>query len=379
MSLKILCSGYLVRSPLGGLSWHHLQYLVGLQRLGHDVTFLEHFGWPDSCFDPSTGCMTSDPSYGIKHLNTLLEPFGLQDKWCYLAEDGMAHGMPRAQLERICREADLYLNLSNINWIPELEECRRRVLIDTDPVFTQIGAHGIESAFDRYQVCFTYGENVHLTDCTMPTAGTTWRPTRQPIVLELWEPTAFGRAAGPFTTVANWRPFRSKSSEEGRYGQKDRQFKPYFRLPRETGYEMELAMNPPDPARRLLIEGGWRVADPSRVAGTPQAYQQYLRDSRAEFSVAKHAYVSTQCGWFSERTACYLASGVPVVVEDTGFPSWMETGIGVVPFRNRDEAAAALDKITRSYGAHRQAAREIASEYFEASRVLSKLLSDAVN
>ncbi len=186
MGLKIICSGHLVRYPLGGMSWHHLQYLVGLRQLGHDVIFFEHYGWRDSCYNPARNVMSGDPSYGVDYLLRLLRPFGLQRSWCYLAEDGTAYGMPRERLAQLCRESDVYLNISNINWIPELEACRRRVLIDTDPAFTQIGAHGLGGPYERYQALFTYGENVHRTGCEMPTSGARWLPTRQPVVLDLW-------------------------------------------------------------------------------------------------------------------------------------------------------------------------------------------------
>jgi hypothetical protein len=136
MSLKIICSGHLIRHPVGGHSWHHLQYLIGFMRLGHEVTFFEDYGWPNSCYDPSTSEMTADPSYGVEYMSRLFRSFGLEDRWCYLAEDGTARGISRAQLTDACRESDVYFNLSNINWIPELELCRRRVLVDTDPVFT---------------------------------------------------------------------------------------------------------------------------------------------------------------------------------------------------------------------------------------------------
>src|ERR1051325_10748686 len=135
MALKILCSVCFVRLPLGGHSWHHLQYLVGLKRLGHDVTFFENYEWPDSCYDPVRGIMTDDPSYGIACLKELLQAYGLDEQWCYLAADGTAYGMPRERLAQLCRECDAYFSLSNVNWIPELENCRRRVLVDTDPVF----------------------------------------------------------------------------------------------------------------------------------------------------------------------------------------------------------------------------------------------------
>ena len=185
--MKIICSGSLIRHPVGGHSWHHLQYLVGLRRLGHAVTFVESHGWPDSCYDVDGHAMTADPSYGIRYCLKLFAAHGLEDRWCYLAEDGTAYGMSRHELRRECRDADLYLNLSNVNWIPEVAECRRRVLVDTDPVFTQIGAHGLGVPLSDYHARFTYGENVHRPGCEMPTAGLAWLPTRQPVILDLWD------------------------------------------------------------------------------------------------------------------------------------------------------------------------------------------------
>jgi hypothetical protein len=161
MSLKIVCSGYLIRYPLGGFSWHHLQYLVGLERLGHEVSYFEDYGWPNSCYDPARNEMTGGADYGIAYLLNLLRPRGLEDCWCYLAEDDTSYGMPRERLAQLCSECDVYFSLSGINWIPELEQCRRRVLVDTDPVFTQIGGPGMGGSFSRYYALFTYGENVH--------------------------------------------------------------------------------------------------------------------------------------------------------------------------------------------------------------------------
>src|SRR4051794_36282909 len=204
MSLRIVCSGYLVRYPLGGFSFHHLQYLLGLSRLGHKVTYFENFGWPDSCYDPSDDSMRSDARYGLRYFAKLRSDFGLSDMpWCYLAEDGTAHGLSRPALADTIRDCDLYLNLSNINWIDELAECRKRVLIDTDPVFTQIDGHGMGTMLQRHHVHFTYGENVHRAGCTMPLAGLQWRPTRQPVVLDLW-PVCLPNPDAPVTTVMNW-------------------------------------------------------------------------------------------------------------------------------------------------------------------------------
>src|SRR5262249_36631664 len=195
--MKVVCSGHLVRYPLGGHSWHHLQYLIGLQRLGHDVTFFEDYGWSYSCYDPTCAGWTAIPEYGLAYTRNLFRDYGFTGRWCYLGEDGSAHGMRREDLAQACRECDLYFNLSNINWIPEVRECRRRVLVDTDPVFTQIDGHGIGGPFSSYHVLFTYGENVNRPCCSMPTAGVRWLPTRQPVVLDLW-PVTPGDPSAPF-------------------------------------------------------------------------------------------------------------------------------------------------------------------------------------
>jgi hypothetical protein len=378
MGLKIICSGHLVRYPLGGHSWHHLQYLIGFQRLGHDVTFFEDYGWSNSCFDPALNIMSADPGYGIQYVTRLLERYDLQNRWCYLAEDGIAYGLTRKQLAEACREADIYFNLSNINWIPELEECRRRVLIDTDPVFTQIGAHGIGGPFSRYDALFTYGENVHQSGCEMPTGGARWLPSRQPLVLELW-PVKRGPRLAPFTTVMNWSPLGDCEHEGNIYGQKEREFEQFFSLPRATGEPMEIAVSVPADVRKRLAAGGWHIVDPIQVTQDPSRYQHYLSSSRAEFSVAKHGYVSTRCGWFSERSAAYLASGRPTVIQDTGFSRWLNASAGVISFSTYEEAVGAIEEINCNYELHCRAAREIVEEYFNAPKVLSALMETAMN
>jgi hypothetical protein len=373
MGLKIVCSGHLVRHPVGGHSWHHLQYLVGFQRLGHEVIFFEDYGWPKSCYDPACNDMTADPSYGISYLMRLLRPYGLEDHWCYLAEDGTSYGMPRERLAQLCSECDVYLNLSGINWIPELEQCRRRVLVDTDPVFTQIGGHGLGRAFSWYHTLFTYGENVHRPGCDMPTAGVRWLPTRQPVVIDLW-PMEAGDPSAPLTTVVNWSAYGDREHEGRVYGQKDREFEPFFSLPRDTGETTEMVVSAPAAVLERLADGGWRLADPLKITRDPWTYQRYLRASRAEFGVAKHAYVSTQCGWFSDRSSAYLATGRPVIVQDTGFSKLLPCGEGLLAYRTLEEAVLAIRRIRDGYKAHCRAARAVAEEYFDARRVLTDLL-----
>lgn len=378
MSLKIICSGYLLRYPLGGQSWHHLQYLAGFKQFGYEVIYFEDYGWSDSCYDPNRNKMTGDPSYGIEYWENLLRDFNLVDKWCYIAENGTNYGMPREELAQACRESDIYFNLSNINWIPELELCTRRILIDTDPVFTQIGGHGSGGEFSKYQALFTYGENVHQPNCTMPTGGAKWMPTRQPVVLDLWK-VEMGNSVSSFTTVMNWSAYGERNYEGQIYGQKNREFEPFFSLPHETNEPMELAVaGVPATEKSRLIAGGWQLTDPFKATRNPQTYQDYLKTSRDEFSVAKHAYVTTGSGWFSDRSTGYLASGRPIIVQDTGFSSNLPCGIGLCAFSNKNQATIGVKQIADDYEKHCRAARQIAEDYFDARKVLTELLERSV-
>jgi hypothetical protein len=377
MALKILCAVHLVRHPVGGHSWHHFQYLVGLRRLGHQVAFFEDYGWPSSCYDPAGGRMTSDPSYGVAYLRRLLAAHQLDGEWWYLAEDGRTHGRPREALADWCRDADLFVNLSNVHWAPELELCRRRVMVDTDPVFTQIGAHGLGKPFGWYHRLFTYGENVHRPGCEMPTAGERWLPTRQPVVLDLWPITA-GDPSAPLTTVMNWSSIGDQQHAGHLYGQKDRELVRFLSLPLDSGEHFEVALSGGGHARADLLAHGWALVDPRETTRTPWTYQAYLRASRGEFSVAKHGYVATGCGWFSDRSTGYLASGRPVVVQDTGYSRTLPVGTGLLPFSGPDEALAAVRSIRQDYQAHSRSARTLAETFFDAGRVLTDLLEHSL-
>lgn len=377
--LKILCSGHLVRHPVGGHSWHHLQYLVGLDRLGHDVTFFEDWGWPDSCYDPARGVMTSNPTYGIDYTRRLMRHYELEGRWCYLAEDGTAFGMSRDRLARLCAECDLYINLSNVNWIPELESCRRRVLVDTDPVLTQLGAHGLGKPFSWYHALFTYGENIGTPRSPVPTGGVTWHPTRQPVLLDVWEPPG---APGPaYTTVGKWDlPGRSVEYLGETYGLSKRvEWLKVLDLPARTGARFAMAMNVggvPADAEQLTARG-WQIDDPAPVSVDPWRYREYVRASRGEFTVAKDMYVRLRSGWLGDRSPCYLAAGRPVVVQDTGFGAVLPLGPGLHAFRTVEEAAAAIEAIEADYPAASRHASEVAREYFAADRVLGALLRSA--
>jgi hypothetical protein len=372
----------MIRFPVGGFVWHHFQYLAGLDDLRHEVIYFEDYGWKKSCYDPSCDLMSGDPGYGIAYLQELLRRYGLEIRWCYLAEDGTAHGMSREELADCCRDADIYLDLSNVNSIPESALCRRRVLVDTDPVFTQIGVLGSAPLSD-YDVLFTFGENVHQPGCTMPTADRTWLPTRQPVVTRLW-PVEKAQPDSSFTTVMSWDPTGDHRYGDQVFGGKARAFGPFLKLPQSTGESMEIAINvlakiaSPTKVYEKLTDGGWRVRDAAEVTQTPWCYQKYLQRSRAEFSVSKHGYVVTQCGWFSERSAAYLASGRPVVLQDTGFSKFLPCGEGLLAYRDRDEAIAAIEQMRNRYEDHCRTARALAEEFFDSRRVLSELLERSV-
>jgi len=375
MALKIVCSGYLFRHPAGGHTWHHLQYLIGLQNLGHEVVFVEEHGWPKSCYDPSRHVMTSDPSYGIQYMTSVFERANMGTRWCFMAEDQSTYGMSREELADFCSESDLYLALSNMNTCEELALCRRRAMVDTDPAFTQIGAHGNGPPLSDYHILFTFGENVHQPGCHMPTADLSWLSTRQPVVVESW-PSSIGDPAAPISTIMNWTAYGGRSHEGRFFGQKDLEFPPYFDLPSKTGADMKIAINGPDAIKARLAAGGWELADPSEISRDPWWYQDYISASRAEFCVAKHAYVSTRCGWFSDRSSAYLAMGRPVVLQDTGFSDFLPVGEGLLAFRTPDEAVRALSSLDTDYELHSRRARALIEDYFEATKVLTKLLED---
>jgi hypothetical protein len=321
--------------------------------------------------------MTSDPTSGIRYLRNVLTRLAFPLDWSYIDEGGRMHGMSRLKWEQALEEAEVYLNLSNTNDLSETRRIPRRALVDTDPAFTQIGAHGLDRDFASYDRLFSYGENIHGVDCTVPTLGFEWLPTRQPVVLDCWS-AAPSVPEGAFTTLVNWSAYGDHSYLGRTYGQKDRQFEPFFELPTRFGERMAIAANAPDDIKRRLESGGWGLLDAAQVSETPFHYQDFIASSRGEFCVAKHGYVTTRSGWFSDRSTAYLASGRPVVLEDTGFSRQLPTGNGLLSFTSHDEALQALRTVTEDYVHHCRCARAIAESYFDARVILSQLLEQVV-
>jgi hypothetical protein len=382
-ALRVVVLGYIIRGPLGGLAWHHLQYVIGLARLGHDVYFLEDSEFVEgdgggSCYDPTNQRLGDDPSYGIRFAAAIFDKAGMGDRWCYYdAFSSRWLGPLASDIIKICSSADILLNLSGVNPLrPWLTCIQVRALVDTDPVFMQIrhlqnpAAHELAS---RHNVFFSFGENIQGT-AAVPDDGFPWRKTRQPIVLDQW-PVTNAPVDGRFTTIMNWESYPPANYDGLTYGMKSHSFAPYMDLPRKMGPRFELAVGASAPSTELG-EAGWILSDPHKVACDPWMYQTYLQRSKAEFSVAKHGYVVSRSGWFSERTACYLASGRPALVQDTGFSEWLRGGEGVVAFTNLNEAIAGAERIISQYQLHCTVARQIAETHFDSTKVIDGLLSN---
>lgn len=375
--MRIILLGYIVRGPIGGMAWHHLQYLLGLKRLGYEAYFFEDSDNYPSCYDPATNCTGTDASYGLEFASSTFQSVGLTDNWAYYDAHTEAWSGPIAnQVLEICETADVLLNVSGVNPIRDwFAQIPIRVLIDTDPAFTQIRHIEDENARKmaaRHTAFFSFGANAGGRT-SLPNDGFNWVPTRQPIALESWPVTA-GPEHGSFTTVMQWESYPPAHYGGRLFGTKSMSFKPYEDLPRKSVSHLELAVG--HPASHLSAHG-WKLSNPLEVTRDIWNYQSFIRRSKAEFSVAKHGYVETRSGWFSERSANYLASGRPVVVQDTGFTDWLPSGEGVLAFSSPAEALAGIDQVNARYRFHCASARQIAEAYFDSRLVLTDLLDAA--
>lgn len=380
--LRILVLGYIVRCPLGGMAWHYLNYALGLAELGHDVFFIEDSCDYPSCYDPTRHVTDTDAAYGLKFADDVLNNVGLGDRWAYYdAFTSTWHGPCAAEALPLCKTAHLLINISGIVPMrPWLAEVPHRAFIDTDPVFEQVRQLTVPERRElarEHTAHFTFGENIPRGTACTPDDGLPWQPTRQPISLNAW-PASPGVSKGSFTTVMQWTSYPAQEYNGVRYGQKNDSFAPYLTLPMKVDATLEVALGSASAPHKELRSQGWLLKDPLAITRDPWTYQNYIRASKAEFSVAKHGYVAGRSGWFSERTACYLASGRPVLVQDTGFTDWLETGAGVLAFSTPDEARAGIEEINRRYDFHSRSAREIAEAYFDAGHVLPRLIETAM-
>ena len=377
-SLNILVAGYIVRGPLGGLVWHHFQYWYGLHEMGHNVLFIEDSEDYPACFHPLSGTFSTDPIYGIHFLKTLAEQFGLADSWAYYdAHRNSWLGQSSGDVLRFASNADLFINLSGMMplrdyWL----KIPKRIYLDTDPLYTQIRhleSANLKALVRAHNAFFTYAMNIGDATCSIPADGIQWQSTRQPVVCKLWAPQCQHQQAA-WTTVMQWDSYKKLAYGGIVYGMKSDSFEPYFALPSMTSEQLVLAAGNPSLPAEKLISHGWQIHDPLKASLTPSDFVQFIHQSKGEWSIAKQGYVISRSGWFSDRSCCYMASGKPVVLQDTGFSKYIPVGDGVLAFSNVEECLSAFETINTDYGYHARKAREIVAGYFAHDNVLGQLI-----
>ena len=382
--MRIVVTGLLGQYAFGGVTWDYLQYLLGFRGLGHDVWYLEDSGaWP---YDPVRQTYGEDCTYNIDYLHGIMTEFGFGDRWIYRnGADGKFHGAGETAARDVIKNGDLLVNVSSAGWLRDYDfGVKHQMFIDGDPMFCQVGLLDPKNADYAARVRahdshFTFGLNVGRPGCLAPETGIRWKKTVQPIALDQW-PVQDDTAPDRFTTVMNWASYAPIEFEGKSYGQKDLEFEKFKLLPKQTPQRLEMAMGQGIGSKRPTEELralGWIILEAGEVLPDHRSYREFLRTSKAEWSVAKHGYVAGRTGWFSCRTACYLALGRPAVVQETGWSDTIPAGEGLLAFSTIEEAVAAIADINDHYAEHQAAARALAVQFFEAKKVCADLLAQA--
>lgn len=359
-------AGALANKPSsGGEAWVRLNWALGLRRLGFQVVFLEQID--------AARCSPA----AIAYFTSVVDAFRLSDAALLVGGQRVA-GIPlEAVLEQVCG-SELLVNLSgNLRDRKLLDGCAHRVYVDLDPGYTQFWhARGLDVGLGGHDLHLTVGERIGSPGCDVPSADVDWHPVRPPVVLEEWP--VVSADPGRFTTVATWRSGHGPVERDGhRYGLKAHEFRKLLDVPRRAPFIFEVALDihEADAAdRAALLDAGWELVDPGAVAADPHSFRRYIQESSAELSPAQGLYVETRCGWFSDRTAAYLASGKPAVIQETGFRDLATDGLGVVGFGSPDEAVRAASAVVADYESHCRAARRVAEQHFDSDIVLGRLL-----
>jgi hypothetical protein len=374
----------MTKIPVAGVVWQTLHYLIGFRRLGYDVYYVEAHARTPSWFTDDDGDFGSMKA--ARFINDVLRHFDLSDRWAFhaLHDDGRCYGMSDGELQRLYDSAALLINLHG-GTVPRPEHARtgRLVYVETDPVELQIELHhNIQATIDFLEphcAFFTFGENYGRDDCGLPVSDRfDFRPTRQPVVLDFW-PVEGDTRGRPLTTIGNWRQAWRKVRFRGEvyHWSKHLEFLKFIDLPQRTSQSLELALvSLEDSDRRMLEERGWSVRRAQDFSMDRDSYRQYIAESRGEFTVAKDQNLRLRSGWFSDRSATYLASGRPVITQETGFSNILPTGEGLFAFSTMDEIVAAIDCVNSDYERHSAAARAVARDYFDSDVVLPRLLAD---
>ncbi len=377
----IVVLGMMGQTPYAGVAWQVLHYLEGFRGLGYEVYYVEDTGdWP---YDPIQNTVTDDCRYTTAYLARIMDWWGEPHRWAYRSSaDGEVYGMGEPRLTELFRQAGILVNLSGATVLrPHHLQVPVRIYLETDPVLPQIEVAqnrtftiDLLSAHTHH---FTFGENLGAADCGVPIGRFHYYPTRQPIVLDWWAGPSSRPHEGAFTTIGNWRQMGKDVEWNGDtyFWSKHHEFLKCLDLPRHTKQRLEVALSQVDAeAIDLLTSHGWTVVDGARLSIDMNPYRDYIQGSRGEFTVAKDQNIRLRSGWFSDRSACYLAAGKPVITQDTGFGAILPTGEGLFSFGALSDAQAALETINADYHRHSSAARRIAETYFRAETVLRDMM-----
>jgi hypothetical protein len=384
---RIVVMGFMGSMPIAGVIWQHIHYIVGLQRLGHDVYYIE-----DSArlpYNPDTFEINNEYDYAAAILKRLAREFGFERRWAFCARylpGNPTAGLNLARVRALYREADAILNVCGTQeFNDDLLKSDRIIYIESDPGVEQIKVdkrvRSTVEYLSRHRALFTFGENVGTKKFPVPLRKMRWLPTRQPVVTDLWKTSRGPAATAVFTSVANWSTSGLKDITwrgEKYLWSKSREFIRFVQAPKKCGEAFELATNISDDATRARFErNGWRFRAPHDLSSDYWLYRDYIRRSKAEFTVAKDQYVRLNTAWFSDRSVCYLAAGRPVIIQQTGFTDHYGNGGGLFAFDSLGDICEAVRMINRDYARHSRAARALAREVFEAEKVLSSLLQRA--
>jgi hypothetical protein len=378
---RIVVAGYFVRCPLGGYAWQVLHYLAGFRALGHEVFFYEGTEYDPTAYDPVHQEVGPIYENGVAAAERFFRMQGFHEDWAFRdVHTGRAWGGGAARLDRVFQRADVLINLGGVNRFGEaLRRGRLTVYVDLDPIWTQlyVDRNPVYLAFlHEHDAFFTLGEALAGSDSPVPSGGIVWRPTRPPVATALWEDPPPLRPSAAFTTIGKFHETNRDVVLDGKRlsWSKRPEWLALADLPRRTGARFLLATSPDDEARRHMEAGGWEFIDPDFVSADIERYRGFIRDSAGELTVAKGMNIRLASGWFSDRSVCYLASGRPVTMQDTGFGRFIPTGEGLFAFRTLDEAAAAVEACVTDPNRHGRHAAELAREQFEAAKVCASLL-----
>jgi hypothetical protein len=382
-----IVSGILFWYPLAGVTFQFLHYMIGLRQLGFRVYYIEDSS--RNVYDPAQRAIVADPRGNIARVEPLLRAHGFTDAWAYRGAypGGECFGMTHEQILKLYRSADVLLNVTGSQELrDEHAPIQHKLYLETDPfgcqVQLELNDQRLHGVVDAHDVWFSFGENLGQPDCLAP-SDREWLATRQPVALELWnaqQTTPQQTNPARYRTLTTWHNTGKEVSYRGQvyHWTKDREFRRFLSVPaRRPQLGFELASDADSSSRAELQARGFHASDALAISSDAAQYQAFICNSRAELSVARDQYVRPNTGWFSDRSACYLAAGRPVILQETGFSKFLPIGRGLFSFRCEDDILAAVDAIESDYAQHCNAARELSREYFAADKVLTSLLARA--